>query len=44
MNGPAYDVTQILQEWGEGDREAVVKLMPLVFMRNCGGRVGLPAP
>ena len=30
-SGPTYDVTQILQEWGEGDREAVAKLMPLVY-------------
>lgn len=26
-----YDVTQILQDWGEGDREAAAKLMPLVY-------------
>jgi RNA polymerase sigma factor (TIGR02999 family) len=26
-----YDVTQILQDWGEGDRAAVAKLMPLVY-------------
>ena len=26
-----YDVTQILQEWGEGNRETVSKLMPLVY-------------
>ena len=26
-----YDVTQMLQDWSHGDREAVVKLMPLVY-------------
>jgi len=30
-NDSPYDVTQILQDWGEGDREAVAKLMPLVY-------------
>ena len=30
-SGSPYDVTQILQDWGEGDREAVAKLMPLVY-------------
>lgn len=30
-SGPPYDLTQILHDWGEGDREAVVKLMPLVY-------------
>lgn len=30
-SGSPYDVTQILRDWGEGDREAVAKLMPLVY-------------
>lgn len=31
MNVPAQDITQILQDWSTGDKDAAEKLMPLVY-------------
>jgi len=31
MTGPSHSVTQLLEEWGGGNRDALERLMPLVY-------------
>jgi RNA polymerase sigma factor (TIGR02999 family) len=31
LEGPRHGITELLQAWGEGDREALDRLMPLVY-------------
>jgi RNA polymerase sigma factor (TIGR02999 family) len=41
MSSPPTDVTQLLQDWGQGDASALEKLIPLVFrdLREIAGRL-----
>ena len=42
MAPPTHEVTQLLLAWGDGDRTALDRLLPLVY-RNCAVWRALPA-